>query len=269
MPVVIPPWLQINPVQDYLAAAKAGAGVGLERARLGTEANEAAARIGLGYAQLGQSGAESAASRALAIARLRDASQKSQMLQANREAALGLREQGLGQQQSAMEQNAQIREAAQRLRENHLGFLEQMREREQARKESASGMSDLDKRRWDSASRTILSLTTNPKYADDAEYLRSVKPAVEQANKTINELTKRYSLNPEPSTTTASGFTEGQRVRSKKTGQMGTVVNGQIIPDPAPVNPGETESDALPNMGLPGTRGFFYGGDQYEDTLSQ
>lgn len=82
------------------------------------------------------------------------------------------------------------------------------------------------------------------------------------------------ALPVEPPTRTATslpqGFHEGQRITQKSTGKTGTIINGVPVWDdeqPEPETP-VAEENPYEGTGLPGTRGFFYSGQNY-DTPAQ
>ncbi len=254
MAVTIAPWLKGT---DALAAITAGADTGLKRAQLQQQAQESAARIALARAQMMQRaatiGTGSEERNALYAERLRQEAERARRLQEFREAQLGLREQGLTQQGQASDAANALRSAELGLREKHLGFVDELAKRDLDRKVASMNMPDIDRQRFRLATAVIGKLTSSPE-------------EIKKAQDSIDEMTRKYSAGTAApaAPAAATGLVEGQKVRNKVTGQMGTVINGQIVPDEVPQATPVAEENPYPFTGLPGTTGFYYLGDNYD-----
>jgi len=101
--------------------------------------------------------------------------------------------------------------------------------------------------------------------ASGGEVPAEIKNQMADADKTIAEISKRYSQAVTPpvnaaatSTATSPALPEGSRVRSRVTGKMGTVINGQVVPDQEP--PAPSVFRGLPGA-IPTSRGGMYMGE--------
>jgi hypothetical protein len=66
---------------------------------------------------------------------------------------------------------------------------------------------------------------------------RDMLSKLRAAEADIDSLTKKYAAPPTAGTGTNPAMQEGARVRSKTTGQMGTIKNGDVVWDAAPAAP--------------------------------
>jgi hypothetical protein len=242
----VPPWLDIKPA-DFTQAAEAGARIGTQLSSIATDAQVARERIAASAAENASrvaAGAEEAAARRVQAAQ--ESESERQLRQWENQQRIQMEQQQLSSQEgrSAAElgQKTAYEGGLLNLR-GAANDIAQQRADIAAGKAGDTGgkMTPLDthmlsdaliRRRQAQAAITKASedISTGGPSRDMLSKLRA-------AEADIDSLTKKYAAPPTAGTGTNPAMQEGARVRSKTTGQMGTIKNGDVVWDAAPAAP--------------------------------
>lgn len=262
----VPPWLNVTP--DYfLNAIRAGSQAGTEvaanalRARqMSLQAQEAAGRLGLGYAEAAQRvatvGAEMQMRREMAAAQLREAQE--------RQASLELYRQQLEENRRRDDERALAQMA---LQERGVETGEE-REKRMALESEAKTTDP----RLIHAGRDVLlydptSGQATPIYRGAVGGAAGKLAEALGLSQTGTGGALPGALPTRTATPGVPGFAEGQRVRSKSTNRMGTIVNGQVQWDEQPELPPAPQAPSI-FQGMPGALPTPGGGSMYAGELT-
>jgi len=271
----VPPWLNVQP-SDFVQAAQAGARIGTQLSEIATGAQsrrealrsserENAARIAAQQSMAAAHAAETARQNE-AARRLREFEERNRIQLAQR----------------ALEsQNERAAQALDATKAYHAGTLaaraeandiaQQRADAYAAKGPAGSGITHMDPLDshllTDALMRRRAAQSDLAKAAEDitsgGEVPKEVKDRLDAANEDIGAISKKYMAQAQQ-----PQLQEGQRVRNKQTGQTGTVVNGQIVPDEEEKESVDAGMTAYENpysaLGLPVSRGFMYSGENAE-----
>lgn len=235
----VPPWLDIKPA-DFTQAAEAGARIGTQLSSIATDAAVARERIA---ASAAENASRVAAGAGEANARLAQAAQEADAQRKLREWENQQRIQMEQQTLSSQEDRAKAELGQKTAYEGGmLNLRSAANDIAQQRADIAAGKSSQGGDKITPLDQHVLSdalIRRRQAQVEISKASESVSGApsrdmlsrLRAAQADIDTITKKYTAPPTAGTGTNQGMQEGQRVRSKSSGRIGTVKGGQVIWD--------------------------------------